>query len=187
MAGLKIIRLGHPALRNKSKPISKKTLATKSFQKLLDGLVEICIKNNGAGIAAPQVGINKRVIIVHVDPKNPRYPGKKPFPLTIIINPKIIMHSKQKKEDWEGDLSAGIKALVPRYATCTVIGLNRLGKPVSYELAYDFHARVFQHEIDHLDGICFIDRVKSKNTISELPEWEKYWKNKTLNSKSLPA
>lgn len=178
MSALKIIRLGHPALRAKSKPISRKALATKSFQKFLDALTEICIKNNGAGIAAPQVGINKRVIVVHVDPKNPRYPGKKPFPLTIIVNPRIVKHSIQKKEDWEGDLSVGIKALVPRYKTCIVIGLNRFGEQVSYKLTYDFHARVFQHEIDHLNGVCFIDRVKSKNTISELSEWEKYWKNK---------
>lgn len=180
MSVLKIIHLGHPALRNKSKSVKKRVLVTKSFQKFLDDLSETCIKNDGAGIAAPQVGINKKVLVVHVDPKNPRYPNKKPFPLTIIINPKIIQHSKQKKEDWEGDLSVGIKALVPRYTTCTVIGLDRSGKQVTYKLTYDFHARVFQHEIDHLNGMCFIDRVKRKDTISELAEWEKYWKNKAI-------
>lgn len=180
MSSLKIIRLGHPKLRVKSKPVSKKELATQSFQKFLDNLANICVKNNGAGIAAPQVGINKKVIVVHVDPKNPRYPNKKPFPLTIIINPKVTKRSKQTKEDWEGDLSAGIRALVPRSKTCIVIGLDRKGKQVSYTLDYDFHARVFQHEIDHLNGILFIDKVKNKKTISELAEWKKYWKNKKL-------
>ena len=90
MANLTIVRLGHPALRAKSKSVTKKELATKTFQNFLDGLASVCDKNNGAGIAAPQVGVNKRVIVVHVDPKNPRYPDKKPFPLTIVINPKII-------------------------------------------------------------------------------------------------
>jgi peptide deformylase len=178
MPVLKIIRLGHPKLRVKSKPVSNKELATKSFQKFLDDLAKICIKNNGAGIAAPQVGKNKRVIVVHVDPKNPRYPNKKPFPLTIVINPKITKRSTKITEDWEGDLSVGIRALVPRSVACSVVGLDRKGREVTYKLTYDFHARVFQHEIDHLDGVLFIDKVTNKKTISELPEWEKYWKNK---------
>lgn len=178
MSVLKIIRLGHPKLRIKSKPVSKKELSTKSFQKFLDDLAKTCLKSNGAGIAAPQVGKNKRVIIVHVDPKNPRHPNKKPFPLTIVINPKVTRHSSKIEEDWEGDLSAGIKALVPRPVTCIVAGLNRKGKEVTYKLTYAFHARVFQHEIDHLDGVFFIDKVKNKKTISEIAEWEKYWKKK---------
>jgi peptide deformylase len=178
MAALKIVRLGHPALRKRSKFVSKKELKAKPFQEFLDKLAGICDKNDGAGIAAPQVGVNKRVIVVHVDPKNPRYPDKKPFPLTIVINPKVIRRSKQLKEDWEGDLSCGLRALVPRPDSCVVTGLDRNGKPVKYDLDYDFHARVFQHEIDHLNGVFLLDRVKRKDTISELPEWKKYWKNK---------
>ena len=180
MATLKIIRLGNPKLRVKSKPVSKKELKTEKFQKFLNQLVKICTKNNGVGIAAPQVGVNKRIIVVHVDPKNPRYPNKEPFPLTIILNPKIIKQSKQKKEDWEGDLSADIRALVPRSKACTIVGLNRNGEEVTYKLTYDFHARVFQHEIDHLNGILFIDRVKRKETVTELAEWEKYWRKISL-------
>lgn len=179
MAILKIVRLGHPALRTKSKSVSKKTLRTKTFQKFLDNLSTICIKNKGAGIAAPQVGINKRAVVVYVDPKNPRYPGKKYFPLTIIINPKIIKKSKQEKEDWEGDLSVDIRALVPRALTCVVKGLDRDGVEITHNLSNDFHARVFQHEIDHLNGIFFIDKVKNKKTLTELAEWKKYWKTRS--------
>lgn len=177
---LKIVRLGHPALRAKSKVVTKKELAAKSFQRFLDNLAQTCVKSNGAGIAAPQVGVNKRVIVVNVNPKNPRYPGRKYFPLTIVINPRVISHSKQLKEDWEGDLSASIRGLVPRPKNCTVVGLNRKGEKVVYKLA-DFHARVFQHEIDHLDGVFLIDRVRKKETLSEIAEWEKYWKGKRLN------
>ncbi len=177
MAELKIIRLGHPKLRMRSTAVTKRELQTKRFQTFLDKLANICIKNSGVGIAAPQVGVNKRVIVVHVDPKNSRYPDKKPFPLTIVINPKVIARSKMKKEDWEGDLSASIRGLVPRAKTCTVVGLDREGNSIELKLIYDFHARVFQHEIDHLDGKMFIDKVKNKKTISELAEWKKYWKD----------
>lgn len=179
MAKLKLIRLGHPKLRRKSKLVKKRELTGKRFQTFLDELAAICIKENGVGIAAPQVGVNKRIIVVYVDPKNPRYKrykDKKPFPLTIVINPKIIKKSQEKKNDWEGDLSASIRGLVPRSITSTVIGLNRQGEAVTYELTNDFHARVFQHEIDHLDGVFFIDRVKDTKSICEYEEWKKYWK-----------
>jgi peptide deformylase len=178
MAGLKIIRLGHPKLRLHSKTVKRGELKGKRFQKFLDNLASLCIKSSGAGIAAPQVGVNKRVIVVHVDPSNPRYPGKKPFPLTIIINPKIISHSKEKKEDWEGDLSVDLRGLVARSDSCVVTGLDRDGKEVFYDLKNDFHARVFQHEIDHLDGIMFVDRVKNTKSLSEYKEWKKYLKKK---------
>ena len=180
MTALKIIRLGNPILRKKSTPVSLKALKSKSFQKFLDDMAKTCVKNNGAGIAAPQVGKNIRAIVVHVDPKNPRYPNKKPFPLTVVINPGIVEKSKEKKDGWEGDLSVDIRALVPRAKTCRVVGLDRFGKKISFNLSYDFHARVFQHEIDHLDGVCFIDKVERKETISELSEWKKYWKNKKI-------
>ena len=173
---LTIVRLGHPALRLRSTSVRKRELKTKKFQNFLDTLAALCLESNGAGIAAPQVGVNKRVIVVHVDPKNPRYPGKKPFPLTIIINPKVIEKSKEKKEDWEGDLSADLRGLVARFTTCTVIGLDRSGSPVRFTLGYDFHARVFQHEIDHLNGIMFVDRVKDTKSLTEYEEWKKYWK-----------
>jgi len=177
---LTIVRLGHPALREKSKRVAKKELRSKFFQSFLDKLTKICITNNGAGIAAPQVGINKRVIVVHVDPKNPRYPNKKPFPLTIVINPKVVKYSSEVKEDWEGDLSVSLKGLVPRPVNCIVKGLDREGNEVAFELTNDFHARVFQHEIDHLDGKFFLDKVKRKETMSELAEWKKYWKDKAV-------
>src|SRR5882672_1709238 len=118
MAAFRMVRLGNPILRLKSKKVSVKKIQTKSFQKFLVRLEQTCRKNNGVGIAAPQVGRSERVIIVSVDSKNPRYEGKNPFPLTIVINPKISKRSTQKKEDWEGDLSVNLRGLVPRSITC---------------------------------------------------------------------
>lgn len=178
MKKLIIIRLGHPALRARSKRVTLKELRSPVFQKFLDELAGICDANDGAGIAAPQVGVNKRIIVVHVDPKNPRYPDKQPFPLTIIINPRVVERSGAVEEDWEGDLSCSLRALVPRHRSCIVTGLARNGSKVTFDLKYNFHARVFQHEIDHLNGIFLLDHVKRKETISEAAEWEKYWKPK---------
>lgn len=174
MSQLEIVRLGHPALRTKSKAVEKREIQTPVFQKFLDELAALCLKFNGAGIAAPQVGVNKRVIVVNVNPANPRYPNHKPFPLTIIINPKVTWKSEKKQEDWEGDLSADLRGLVPRSVKCKVTGLDRTGKPVEYTLDEAFHARVFQHEIDHLGGILFIDRVKNKRSFSEYETWNTY-------------
>jgi peptide deformylase len=184
MAVFPMIRLGNPILRVKAKPVSRKKIQTKTFQTFLDRLVTTCLKNKGVGIAAPQVGKSLRVIVVYVDPKNPRYPDKKPFPLTIVINPKVTNKSKTLKEDWEGDLSVNLRGLVPRPVSCTVSGLNRDGKEVTFDLPYEFHARVFQHEIDHLDGIMFLDKVKRKESFSEYEMWKKYWKdNKGLGTR----
>ncbi len=184
MSTFKMIRLGNPVLRTKSKSVTLKELKTKRFQKFLDKLVATCLKNDGVGIAAPQVGVNKRVIVVTVDPKNPRYENKTSFPITVIINPKVISHSEKIKDDWEGDLSADLRGLVPRPIECIVIGLDKQGKEVRYDLIDDFHARVFQHEIDHLDGIMFLDKVKRKKSFSEYETWKIYWKGKDL--KELP-
>lgn len=182
MKTFSMIRLGNPILRVKSKPVLQKELKTKLFQKFLDKLVITCLKNDGVGIAAPQVGVNKRIIVIIIDPKNPRYENKTPFPLTIIINPQVVNSSKIIKEDWEGDLSADLRGLVPRPVTCTVVGLNRVGQEVKYDLIDDFHARVFQHEIDHLDGIMFLDRVKRTRSFSEYETWKKYWKGKDITT-----
>jgi peptide deformylase len=172
MALLPIVRLGHPALRRRSTTVTKDELTAAAFQQFLDDLVETCQQANGAGIAAPQVGVNKRVIVVNVAPTNPRYPGRGRFPTTIVVNPRLTNRSWATEEDWEGDLSADIRGLVPRARTCTVSGVDRQGQPVRYELS-GFPARVFQHEIDHLDGIFLIDRVKRRESLSETAEWER--------------
>jgi len=172
--------LGNPILRKRSLPVPVEKIHTKLLQTFLDRMARTCLKNNGAGIAAPQVGVNERIIVVHVDPKNPRYPNKKPFPLTIVINPRIVERSAETMEDWEGDLSFNLRGLVPRSVRCTVVGLDRNGKEVVFELMDDFHARVFQHEIDHLDGVLFLDRVVRKESFCEYGEWVKRWKGEPI-------
>lgn len=175
---LPIVRLGHPTLRAHSKAVTKKELISPKFQRFLDNLQNTCMMSNGVGIAAPQVNVNKRVIVVYVDPKNPRYPDKQPFPLTIVINPKITKIYGKVEEDWEGDLSCSLRAMIPRRQYCEVTGYDRTGVRICFNLDYSFHARIFMHEIDHLNGIFNLDHVVRKETICEQDEWEKYWKPK---------
>lgn len=151
-------------------------LGNAEFQRFLDDLAETCVARDGVGIAAPQVGENKRVIVVNIDPNNPRYPDRLEFPLTIVINPVVKSRAGELCSDWEGDLSVGLRGIVPRASSCTVTGMDRHGNAVAFDLRDAFHARVFQHEIDHLDGVFFIDRVQRTDTLAELPEWETYWK-----------
>jgi peptide deformylase len=180
MNAFPLIYLGNPILRQKSLPVPKTRLKSKAFQKFLDKLAKTCLKSKGVGIAAPQVGKNIRVIVVSVDPNNPRYEGKKYFPLTVVINPKISGKSEEIKEDWEGDLSVDLRGLVPRSVSCVVAGWDREGKEIRLNLKNDFHARVFQHEIDHLDGIMFLDKVRKKDSFCTYEMWKKYWKDKKI-------
>lgn len=178
MKDLVVQELGEPVLRQRARSVRKRELKSKTFQQFLDALAAVCVANLGVGIAAPQVGVSKRVIVVHVDPKNSRYPNRPGFAQTIVINPKIIRKSKVMVEEWEGDLSVDLRGQVPRAKTCVVAGLDRDANPVEYKLTEPFHARVFQHEIDHLDGRFFIDRVRREETLTTVAVWEKYWKPK---------
>ena len=144
MTVLTVVRLGHPALRAESSPVSAMELASPEFQAFLDDLVDTCIARNGVGIAAPQVGVTKRVIVVHIDGSNPRYPNMAPFPTTVVINPQVVSASAELDEDWEGDLSADLRGMVPRPRSCVVTGLTRHGEP--FEAVADGQvARALEH------------------------------------------
>src|SRR5262249_32047923 len=134
MPPLPIVRLGHPSLRMKSKPVTRSELSQPHVQTFIDNLVDTCLAAKGAGIAAPQVGVNRRIIVVNVDPKNSRDPEREPFPLTVIVNPQVTKRSREIDEDWEGDLSADIRALVLRAKSCSVSGWDRNGNEVTFQL-----------------------------------------------------
>jgi len=114
---------------------------------------------NGVGIAAPQVGAFVRVFMFGFD-HNPRYPEEEAIPFTILINPKIEILTNVRKSEWEGCLSVpGIRGLVPRYTKLRYSGFDPKGNPIS-GMAQDFHARVVQHENDHVDGFLYHRRIK---------------------------
>ncbi|GIW47853.1 MAG: peptide deformylase [Deltaproteobacteria bacterium] len=150
MAVLKILTYPDPRLRKKSVPVEK---IDKRIEKLLDDMAETMYDAPGIGLAAPQVGVNLRVIVVDISPREENSPG-----LIELVNPEIVLAEGEQIGE-EGCLSIpGFVSEVRRKARVVVRGLDRKGKPVEIE-GTGLLARAFQHEIDHLDGILFIDRL----------------------------
>lgn len=174
---LKIARLGHPLIRETAQSVSKEELETQSLQDLIDSMIATMRDANGVGIAAPQVHVSKRIIVMEVSADNPRYPNRKAIPLTVMVNPVIQSKSEGYETDWEGCLSVpDLRAKVPRSSAVKVSGLDRYGEPLEID-AEGFFARVIQHEVDHLEGNVFLDRLPDLKTLTHLREYHQFWQN----------
>jgi peptide deformylase len=156
MAVRDVLRMGHPVLRERSKPVE--AFGTPELRALLEDMKETMASRNGAGLAAPQIGVLQRVVIFGVD-HNPRYPDAEAVPFTVLVNPKLVMLTRDVEEEWEGCLSVpGMRGVVPRYTKLKYSGFDIEGQPFE-RVAEGFHARVVQHECDHLDGILYPQRM----------------------------
>jgi peptide deformylase len=156
MAVRDVLRMGHPLLRERSKPVE--AFGTPELRALLEDMKETMASRNGAGLAAPQIGVLQRVVIFGVD-HNPRYPDAEAVPFTVLVNPKLVMLTRDVEEEWEGCLSVpGMRGVVPRYTKLKYSGFDIEGQPFE-RVAEGFHARVVQHECDHLDGILYPQRM----------------------------
>lgn len=165
-----VTQLGDPILRQQAQVIDN--TSDIKIQQLIDQLIATAIASNGVGIAAPQVSQSKRLFIIASRP-NPRYPNAPDMEPTAMINPKIISHSSETIKGWEGCLSIpGIRGLVPRYQNVEVEYVSRDGK-LHQEVLTDFVARIFQHELDHIDGIVFLDRVETSQDLMTEQEYQK--------------
>ena len=159
---LEIAELGNPILREKAKEVEN--IGDSEIQKLIEDMLLTVDKVNGVGLAAPQVNKSLRIFVMSSHP-NPRYPNAPQMEPKKIINPRITSKSEEIKKDWEGCLSIpGIKGFVPRHREIEVRYLDGNGKEKTETIGY-FLARIFQHELDHLDGIVFLDRLKSSRDI----------------------
>ncbi len=174
---LKIARLGHPVIRDGAEPVTDAELKAQGTQRLIDDMVDTMRDADGVGIAAPQVHVAKRIIVIEVSADNPRYPHQDSIPLTVIVNPHILSQSAEQEEGWEGCLSVpDLRGLVPRAYSVELAGMDRYGDELHLR-ASGFFARVVQHEVDHLDGHIFIDRLPDLSTLTHLREYQKYWVN----------
>ena len=152
-----VLRMGDPRLWQESLPIEK--FDTPELAELLQDMRDTMDHLNGAGLAAPQIGVPLRVVIFGVH-ANPRYPDVEEVPDTVLINPLITPLSNDMEEGWEGCLSVpGMRGSVPRYTKLKYSGYDEHGKRFVREVS-GFHARVVQHECDHLDGILYPMRIK---------------------------
>ncbi len=157
MSILTIVKMGNPQLASVSSPIEN--FSTRALYDLIQDMQDTKQEKGGVGIAAPQIGHNKRVIIFGFE-YSARYPNEKPVPHTILINPIIEILCDEMVDGWEGCLSVpGLRGLVPRYKKIKYSGYDPEGSPIS-RIVEGFHARSVQHECDHLDGVLFPERIK---------------------------
>ena len=149
--------MGHPVLRQRAKPVE--AFGTPELDALLRDMRDTMAAKNGAGLAAPQIGVQLRVVIFGVK-SNPRYPGIDEVPDTVLINPVLMPLAPEIEEGWEGCLSVpGMRGWVPRFKRLRYSGFDQHGKAFQRDVE-DFHARVVQHEVDHLDGVLYPMRIR---------------------------
>jgi peptide deformylase len=174
MSILKVARLGHPVLRKITQNVSQQELQSPALQQFIDDMIETMKEYDGVGLAADQVHESKQIAVLEVA-DNPRYPEKPRVPLTVLVNPTITPVSEDLEEDWEGCLSIpDLRGMVPRYKSIRVQALDRQGKETDF-VANEFHARVIQHEFDHLNGKVYFDRMRDFSTLTFLQEFARYW------------
>jgi len=171
MTVLPIATVGDPVLRQRAREVSSEELRSPEIQRLIDDMIETKRAANGAGIAANQVSDTRRIAVVEVQEGNPRYPYKPPVPLTVLVNPVLEAVGDETAEINEGCLSVpDLRGTVDRHVTVRVRYLDRDGVEHE-EIRRGLTAGTFQHEVDHLDGVLFLDRVRDPATFST---WEQF-------------
>jgi peptide deformylase len=167
---LQVIRLGHPVLRQVAEPVPEEIFGTGQLHDLNRDMVQTMILEEGVGLAAPQVAEALRLFVYWV-PGDDEHPEIAP---RFLANPEIKLVGESIEEGWEGCLSIpGLRGLVPRYSRIKVRARDLDGNPVSLTVN-GFHARVIQHEFDHLNGVVFLDRMESPASLAFEQEWERY-------------
>lgn len=157
MAIKRVLKMGDPVLYRVAEPVTD--FNTTELHTLIADMFDTMAAQNGAGLAAPQIGVSQRVVIFGIE-ANPRYPGAEPVPTTVLINPQIEFLTTETDDAWEGCLSVpGLRGVVTRYTHLRYTGFDQHGVPFARE-AQGFHARVVQHECDHLDGVLYPMRLK---------------------------
>lgn len=170
-----VATVGHPVLREWSVPVDPASLEEPATQALIDDLVDTMRYYNGAGLAAPQVLEPRRIVAIEVN-ANPRYPYKPDIPLTVLVNPQIEALSDETFDNNEGCLSVpNLRGVTKRYVEIGVKALDRFGAPWEKEVR-GLSAVTFQHEVDHLNGKLFLDRVQDPTTLTTWEQYERFGK-----------
>ena len=169
MALLTIAKLGNPVLRQVAAPVDPDDIGSRAFQQFIDDMLETMHQADGIGLAAPQVSHSQQLAVMAC-------PGENGFPQTVLVNPRIVYYGPHQVETWEGCLSVdGLRGKVVRPSMVRVQGLDRHGSPLDFE-ATDLFAICIQHELDHLNGKLFLDRMTDLSTLTQLDEFDRYWK-----------
>jgi peptide deformylase len=175
MALRKIATIGHPVLRQRAREVTREELSAAPLQRLIDDLVETMRDASGAGIAANQVHEAVRVCVIEVA-NNPRYPYKPNWPLTVLVNAFVEPTTEETFLNNEGCLSVpNLRGEVQRFTGVRVRAWDRRGKDLEFEVR-GLTAGTFQHELDHLDGVLFVDRVADPRSLSTWADFERFHK-----------
>ena len=155
-----ILKMGDPRLLRIAKPVPAAAFDSDALHLLVRDLFETMAAVDGAGLAAPQIGVDLQLVIFGTETVNPRYPDAPPVPRTVLLNPVIAPLGDEEEEGWEGCLSVpGLRGVVPRFSRIRYTGFDPYGDPLE-RVAEGFHARVVQHECDHLIGKLYPMRVR---------------------------
>ena len=167
--------IGDPVLRTRAADVDSSALTTSSFAALTRDLVDTMHAEGGIGIAAPQIGELVRAAIIEIDAASTRYPDMHAFPRTLFVNPRVTVIDPSEQGYWEGCLSVpGLRGYVWRPRGVQVDYLDEHGMAQSL-VAEGFLATVIQHELDHLDGVLFVDRVRDTRRLATVENYAKYW------------
>ncbi|MBS1843891.1 MAG: peptide deformylase [Actinobacteria bacterium] len=177
MTVLPIREMGDPVLREVARPVTPEELAGAEVQGLIDDMIETMRAADGAGLAAPQVGVPLRIAVIEVREGNPRYPYKPPIPLTVIVNPELTPQGDATFATNEGCLSMpNLRGDLERFENITARYLDREGNEREVTRR-GLTAGTFQHEVDHLDGLLFVDRMADMRSLSTWEEFERHGKD----------
>ncbi len=169
MAVLPIAKLGNPILRQQAAPLGPREIRSKDVQQLIDDMLETMRDEPGIGLAAPQVSRSIQLVVMECE-------GEGGFPTTVLINPSIVYYGPEQVGNWEGCLSVdGLRGKVTRPSSIRVTAVDREGKSLDFE-ATGLYAVCIQHEMDHLIGKLFLDRMTDLSTLTQLTEFDRYWK-----------
>ena len=176
---LRIAQIGHPILRQPTRILTREELLSEEIQSFLDDLVETMREASGAGLAANQVYQSLRICAVEVR-NNSRYPYRPNIPLTILVNPVLTPASDETFINYEGCLSVpNLRGQVRRHCEVHVEALDREGNSIS-TVVKGMTAATYQHEVDHLDGRIFLDRVEDPNSVVTLENFQRYCMDKVV-------
>ena len=179
MAVLKVAKLGNPILRQISKQVDLKELADQQgeLQGFIDDMIDTMREEDGVGLAAPQVNRSLQIVVLEYE-NNERYPDESSIPVTVLVNPVLSDYGEEKVLGWESCLSlVDFRGLVPRSTSVTLKAYDRDGDRIE-KRATGFEAVVLQHEIDHLNGKVFLDRMEDLTKLAYQEEFEEFWLKK---------
>ncbi len=171
-----IVRLGDPILRQRAENVPAQRFGTRFLKDLERDLLRTMFEDSGVGLAAPQISVGLRAFAYYV----PGEEGRDEVAPRLVVNPVLTLEGELSEPGWEGCLSVpGLRGLVSRHPTVVLEGFDIEGSPLRV-VAHGFHARVIQHEVDHLDGIVFLDRMRDMSSLAFEQEWEQHAGGKDL-------